>query len=78
MNGSNHLAESDRRPLHLCRCACVAAMEHRFDVLEYYGALERIDRDAGLRTKLTGLAAALKPCAENDHVIHHRAAALLV
>jgi len=39
-----------------------------FDVLEYYGALERIDRDADLRTKLTGLAAALKPCAENDHV----------
>jgi len=30
MNGSNHLAESDRRPLHLCPvCPAQTAMEYR-------------------------------------------------
>ncbi|PYL07769.1 MAG: hypothetical protein DME34_06160 [Verrucomicrobia bacterium] len=45
MNGSNHLAESDRRPLHLCP-VCLRKLQWSigFDVLERYRALERVDR----------------------------------
>ncbi len=48
MNGSNHLAESDRRPLHLCP-VCLHKLQWSigFDVLERYSALERITRTAG-------------------------------
>jgi archaemetzincin len=48
MNGSNHLAESDRRPLHLCP-VCLRKLQWNisFDVLERYSTLERFDRDAG-------------------------------
>jgi archaemetzincin len=48
MNGSNHLAESDRRPLHLCP-VCLRKLQWSigFDVLERYRALERIDRALG-------------------------------
>ena len=42
MNGSNHLAESDRRPLHLCP-VCLRKLQWNigFDLLESYSALER-------------------------------------
>jgi archaemetzincin len=45
MNGSNHLAESDRRPLHLCP-VCLRKLQWSigFDVLKRYGALERVTR----------------------------------
>ena len=43
MNGSNHLAESDRRPLHLCP-VCLRKLQWSigFDVIERYRALERV------------------------------------
>ena len=43
MNGSNHLAESDRRPLHLCP-VCLRKLQWSigFDVLQRYNALERV------------------------------------
>jgi archaemetzincin len=45
MNGSNHLAESDRRPLHLCP-VCLRKLQWSigFDVLERYTAMERVAR----------------------------------
>jgi archaemetzincin len=45
MNGSNHLAESDRRPLHLCP-VCLRKLQWSigFDVLQRYQALERVSR----------------------------------
>jgi archaemetzincin len=48
MNGSNHLAESDRRPLHLCP-VCLRKLQWSigFDVLERYRALERVTRADG-------------------------------
>jgi archaemetzincin len=48
MNGSNHLAESDRRPLHLCP-VCLRKLQWSigFDVLERYRALERLTRVDG-------------------------------
>jgi len=48
MNGSNHLAESDRRPLHLCP-VCLRKLQWSvgFDVRERYRALERVARAEG-------------------------------
>ena len=48
MNGSNHLAESDRRPLHLCP-VCLRKLQWSigYDVLQRYKALERINRADG-------------------------------
>ena len=48
MNGSNHLAESDRRPLHLCP-VCLHKLQWSigFDVLERYRTLERVTRADG-------------------------------
>jgi archaemetzincin len=48
MNGSNHLAESDRRPLHLCP-VCLRKLQWSigFDVLQRYRALERLTRADG-------------------------------
>ena len=48
MNGSNHLAESDRRPLHLCP-VCLRKLQWSigFDVLERYRALEKVCRADG-------------------------------
>jgi archaemetzincin len=48
MNGSNHLAESDRRPLHLCP-VCLRKLQWSigFNVLERYRALERAARADG-------------------------------
>jgi archaemetzincin len=45
MNGSNHLAESDRRPLHLCP-VCLRKLQWSvgFDVLERYRVIERVTR----------------------------------
>ena len=48
MNGSNHLIESDRRPLHLCP-VCLRKLQWSigFDVIERYRALERVTHTAG-------------------------------
>jgi archaemetzincin len=48
MNGSNHLAESDRRPLHLCP-VCLRKLQWSigFEVLERYRALENVCRADG-------------------------------
>jgi archaemetzincin len=48
MNGSNHLVEADRRPLHLCPI-CLRKLQWSigFDVLKRYSALERIYRTNG-------------------------------
>jgi archaemetzincin len=48
MNGSNHLAESDHRPLHLCP-VCLRKLQWSigFDVLERYKALEHVARSDG-------------------------------
>jgi archaemetzincin len=43
MNGSNHLAESDRRPLHLCPiCLRKLQWSIAFDVLKRYRTLEKV------------------------------------
>ena len=49
MNGSNHLQESDRRPLHLCP-ACLRKLQFcvGFDVVKRYEALAQFERRAGL------------------------------
>jgi archaemetzincin len=48
MSGSNHLSESDRRPLHLCP-VCLRKLQWSigFDVLERYIALEKVCRTDG-------------------------------
>lgn len=49
MNGSNHLQESDRRPIHLCP-VCLRKLYHAvgFDVVKRYLALKRVYRSGGL------------------------------
>ena len=49
MNGSNHLQESDRRPLHLCP-VCLRKLQFSvgFDVVKRYQALAQFDEQAGL------------------------------
>jgi archaemetzincin len=48
MNGSNHLAESDARPLHLCPVDLHKLQwSIGFDVVERYRRLREFDRQAG-------------------------------
>jgi archaemetzincin len=49
MNGSNHLAETDAAPLHLCR-VCLRKLQHAvgFDPLERARALAASCRAMGL------------------------------
>ena len=49
MNGSNHLQESDRRPLHLCP-VCLRKLQFSvgFDVVKRYQALAQFDEQVGL------------------------------
>jgi archaemetzincin len=48
MNGSNHLAETDRRPFHACP-VCLRKLHHAigFDVVARYRALEAVYADGG-------------------------------
>ncbi len=49
MNGSNHLAESDRRPLHLCPVDLrKLQLALGFDIVERYRGLMRFWREAGV------------------------------
>lgn len=61
MNGSNHLAESDRRPLHLCP-VCLRKLQWSvgFDVLARYTALERFNRSAGFTDEAEWLKARIQ------------------
>jgi archaemetzincin len=61
MNGSNHLAESDRRPLHLCP-VCLRKLQWSvgFDVVKRYQAIEKIDRDLGFADEADWLQQRIK------------------
>jgi len=61
MNGSNHLAESDRRPLHLCP-VCLRKLQWSvgFDVLARYTALEQFNRAAGFSDEADWLKARIQ------------------
>jgi archaemetzincin len=61
INGSNHLVESDRRPLHLCP-VCLRKLQWSigFDVLERYAALERINRAVGFIDQADWLSSRIK------------------
>jgi len=61
MNGSNHLAESDRRPLHLCP-VCLRKLQWSigFDVVARYGALERVTREDGFTDEADWLGRGIK------------------
>ena len=50
MNGSNHLAESDSRPIHLCPI-CLRKLQHAvgFDHVARYRALEAFYQRVGLK-----------------------------
>jgi archaemetzincin len=61
MNGSNHLAESDRRPLHLCP-VCLHKLQWSigFDVLQRYKALEQVNRAVGFPNEADWLSRRIK------------------
>jgi archaemetzincin len=61
MNGSNHLQESDRRPLHLCP-VCLRKLQSSmgFDVLKRYEELARFDEQVGFRDEAAWLTNRLK------------------
>jgi archaemetzincin len=68
MNGSNHLAESDRRPLHLCP-VCLRKLQWSvgFDVLARYSALEALDRAAGFSDEADWLKARIQTIRANGN-----------
>jgi len=61
MNGSNHLVEADRRPLHLCP-VCLRKLQWSigFDLLKRYSALEGADRANGFTDEADWLTRRLK------------------
>jgi archaemetzincin len=61
MNGSNHLVESDRRPLHLCP-VCLRKLQWSigFDVVERYASLERVARQANFMDEAEWLSRQLR------------------
>jgi archaemetzincin len=61
MNGSNHLVESDRRPLHLCP-VCLHKLQWSigFDVVKRYASLERVTRAANFMDEADWLSRQLK------------------
>lgn len=61
MNGSNHLVEADRRPLHLCP-VCLRKLQWSigFDVLKRYSALEEIYHANGFTDEADWLMRRLK------------------
>ena len=61
MNGSNHLVESDRRPLHLCP-VCLRKLEWSigFDVVERYASLGNVTRKARFMDEAEWLSRQLK------------------
>ena len=65
MNGSNHLAESDRRPLHLCP-VCLRKLQSSigFDVLKRYNGLAGMDRALGFTDEAEWLDRRIKVISE--------------
>jgi archaemetzincin len=61
MNGSNHLQESDRRPLHLCP-VCLRKLQFSvgFDVARHYGDLARFYRQEGFSDEAAWVAPRLE------------------
>ena len=61
MNGSNHLTESDRRPLHLCP-VCLRKLQWSigFDAPARYSTLERINRSFGFIDEADWLSRRIK------------------
>ena len=57
MNGSNHLQESDRRPLHLCP-VCLRKLQFSvdFDVVKRYAELARFDKEMGFEDEAQWLS----------------------
>jgi archaemetzincin len=56
MNGSNHLAESDARPLHLCPVDLRKLYESvGFDILERYSRLLEFNREVGFEDEVRWL-----------------------
>ena len=65
MNGSNHLAESDRRPLHLCP-VCLRKLQWSvgFDLPKRYAELEKTDRAFGFGDEADWLKQRIKALRE--------------
>jgi archaemetzincin len=65
MNGSNHLDETDRQPLHLCP-VCLRKLQWNtgFNVLQRYRELSRIAHAAGLQQEATFLDAQIESLTE--------------
>jgi archaemetzincin len=59
-NGSNHLQEADRRPLHLCP-VCLRKLHHAvgFDVEERYRKLAELYRELGFEKEAAWVTARL-------------------
>jgi archaemetzincin len=67
MNGSNHLAESDTRPLHLCPVDLRKLQwSIGFDVMERYRRLRDFHRQAGFENEAQWLDKRLRFIAPND------------
>jgi archaemetzincin len=68
INGSNHLAESDRRPLHLCP-VCLRKLQWSigFDAFARYRALEGFDRTVGFSDEADWLKARIQKIHTEDH-----------
>ena len=64
MNGSNHLAELDRRPLHLCP-VCLRKLQHSagFDALERFRRLQDLCGEAGFEQEARWYAARIRTVA---------------
>lgn len=61
MNGSNHLAESDSRPMHLCPvCLRKLYSSIRFDLVKRYEALQIFYKEVGFDEEAKWVAARLK------------------
>jgi len=57
MNGSNHLEETDRQPLHLCPdCLRKSAWNQKFDVVARYRKLGKFYAANGLKTEAAWIA----------------------
>lgn len=66
MNGSNHLQESDARPLHLCPvCLRKLQFSTEFDVVDRYHKLLKFYRSAGFTKEVRWVSSRLKKIRSN-------------
>jgi archaemetzincin len=68
MNGSNHLQESDARPLHLCS-VCLRKLQWSigFDVVKHYEQVHQFCQRAGFEDEAAWIARRLKKVREEGH-----------